>query len=283
MKIKYSRITLTNIMLLVASFLVFFACNSENSTDPRTSQPEMPPISSMQVDFSTFPESNALPKFTGKNSFNNSEVNENWAWAWLHGVAWKTIISAGMAIPVVAFAESFNHDATQQEDGTWFWEYNFTPLGGVNHTASLYGNVDNDGVNWEMYISKDSFYEDFLWFSGQSNLLGTEGTWIFYNEPNNPTTLFGIEWKHNKDDSTGSIKFTNIIPNSVENGGYIFYGVVLDPTYDAFFDVYDKKKENLVNIKWNRDTHDGRIKDYNRFGDDEWRCWNVSLENVDCN
>jgi hypothetical protein len=260
-------------MLILVIFLIFFACKDENSTDPVDNKPEMPPISSMQMDFDSFPESETLSKITGNNS---------WGWAWLHGVAWKTVISAGMVIPVAAFAESFNHEPVQQEDGRWLWEYNFAPFGGANHTASLYGSVDNDGINWEMYISKESQFADFLWFSGESDIFGTEGTWTFYDNPNNPSTLFGIEWQRNKEESTGSIKFTNIIPDHNENGGYINYGVVSDPIYDAFFEIYNKKEENYIYIKWNRETHQGRVQDAKHFGDSEWRCWDESLQDVVC-
>ena len=261
-------------IFLLVIFLIFFACKDENSTDPVDNKPEMPPISSMQMDFDSFPETETLSKITGNNS---------WGWAWLHGVAWKTVVSVGMVIPVTAFAESFNHEPVQQEDGRWLWEYNFTPHGGTNHTASLFGNVDNDGINWEMYISKESYFADFLWFSGESDIFGTEGTWTFYDNPNNPTTLFGIEWERNKEDSTGSIKFTNIIPDHNENGGYINYGVVSDPIYDAFFEIYNKKEENYINIKWNRENHQGRVQDTKHFGNSDWHCWDEDLQDMVCN
>ena len=271
-----------HIILLLISIVLIYACKEENLTDPMSNSPEKPPIASMQLDFSSFPESESLSKITGNNSLNNNETKENWGWAWLHGVAWKAIVDVGMSIPVIAFAESFNHEPVQQEDGRWLWEYNFTPDGGANHTASLYGSVDNDGINWEMYISKESHFVEFLWFSGESNIFGTEGTWTFYDNPNNPNPLFGIEWQRNKEDSTGRIKFTNIIPDHNENGGYITYGVVSDPIYDAFFEIYNKKEENYINIKWNRETHEGRVQDSKHFGDSNWKCWDSSLENIEC-
>ena len=94
----------------------------------------------------------------------------------MHGISWKTLVSAGMSVPIAAFAESFNHDAVQQDDGRWMWQYSFQPLGSVNHSASLYANLSNDGINWEMYITRDDYFENFLWFSGTSDLFGKEGT-----------------------------------------------------------------------------------------------------------
>ena len=270
-------------VLLIFSMLFLFACKELDLTDPLETKPEMPPIASMQIDFSSFPENNTLAKITGKNSINNIEIHDNWAWAWIHGVAWKTLVSVGMSIPFAAFVESFNHEAVQQEDGRWLWEYSFSSHDSINHTASLYATIDIGGIDWEMYITKETFFDNFMWFSGRSDLFGKSGTWTFFTEPKNPEPWLGIEWEYNKSDSTGSIKYTDIHDKSDGKGGYINYGLVADSTYDAFFNIYDAKKDNLISIKWNRETHEGRVKDFKHFGDDEWYCWNSNLENIECN
>lgn len=267
-------------LLAIPFFLgiLFTSCNSDEVNDPVGEPPEMPPISTFQMDFSPFIATVPLAKSSKVDTTNKT----SWAWASLNGAVWQTLIAVGMAIPVAAFTESFNHDPQQTEDGRWLWTYQFSILGGVMHTASLYGSVDNDGVTWEMYISKENFYQNFLWYSGHSDIFASVGTWTLFTEPNNPTPLIGIEWERNKEDSTGSIKYTNIIPNGPENGGYIYHGVTADLDYDAFYEIYNKGKNNVIRIRWNRQTHEGRVQDNQHFGNEEWHCWNSNLENIDC-
>ena len=263
------------IILLLITFLVI-TCKDNNVSDPLDGQPEIPPITSFQMDFSSFPASKALAKIS------NPQTNENWGWAIINGVAWQTLVSVGMAIPVAAFVESFNHDPERQEDGKWLWTYEFTPQGGFKHTASLFADVSNEGVQWEMYITKSAHFENFLWYSGESDIFATEGSWTINHEPNNPTPWIGIEWSRNLEDSTGNIKYTNIISGGSENGGYIFFGTTKDPIYDTFYEIFNKGENNITSIKWNRTSHIGRVKDTKHFGNSDWHCWDESLQDVIC-
>ncbi|MEK6617052.1 MAG: hypothetical protein AABZ32_13275, partial [Bacteroidota bacterium] len=97
----------------------------------------------------------------------------------------------------------------------------------------------------------------------------------------NVTPLLQIDWTKNAT-GTCDIRYTNVIPGGAENGGYINYGIVSDPKYDAFYDIYNKGQNNLTNIKWNRSSKAGRVKDQKKFGDALWHCWNTSLVNDTC-
>jgi hypothetical protein len=269
------------ILLLIFSIFVF-SCKDNDLNSPIDTPPEVPPAASFKMEFDNFPNTVALPKVSESNFTDTSNTKNHWGYSYLNGVFWQTLVKVGMAIPVAAFIESFNHEAEQQEDGKWMWAYSFAPLGGVNHTASLYANVDNDGVTWEMYISKGSQFTDFLWFSGQSDLAVTEGTWTIFHEPNNPSPWIGIQWHRNPVDGTADIKYTNIEPNSNENGGYIYYGTNSDGIYNAFYEIYNKGKDNTTSIKWNIETHEGQVRDLNHFGDNNWHCWDSNLDDIDC-
>lgn len=262
---------------LISLFLVA-SCKDDEINNPLENPPEMPPVSSMKMDFNVFPSQQLLPKISDSDTSSFS----NWFFASIKATAWHTLLSVGMSIPVSAFTASFNYDAEQLEDGRWLWSYEFTPLGGIKHTASLYGEVSTAGVVWEMYITKAGVYDNFLWFSGESDLLATEGTWTINAEPNNPTPWIGIEWERNTSDSTGNIKFTNIVPNGNENGGYIYFGTTTNDDYNAFYEIYNRGMDNLISIQWNRNTHTGRVMDENHFGDSEWHCWDENLTNIDC-
>lgn len=270
------------ILLFLIFAVVLSSCKDENVNNPTNSAPEVPPVATMQMDFENFPNSVVLPK-TDENLFvDTNGTKNNWGFAYLSGVFWHTFVKVGMAIPVTAFAESFNHEAIQQDDGRWTWTYEFIPLGGVKHTATLFADVDNFGVTWEMYITKDGFFNDFLWFSGESDLFATEGTWTIYNDPTNLSPWIGIEWHRNPDNNTADIKYTNILEGDDEYGGYIFYGKTADAIYNAFYEIFNKGKDNTTSVKWNLTTHEGQVKDSLYFGDSNWHCWDSNLDDIDC-
>jgi len=265
------------ISILIFTVFIIFSCKDNDSNNLIGEAPEIPPVSSFNMDFDAFPSSSALPKITS-----DSLSKSNWYWASINGIVWQTLVTTGMAIPVAAFTEAFNHDPQQVENGRWLWTYEFTSFTGIKHTASLYAEANNNGVTWEMYITKENVYTDFLWYTGESDLLATHGTWTLFFEPSNPTPWLGIEWERNPQDSTGSIKYTNIIPNDNDNGGYIYYGVTSDLDYNAFYEIYNKSTDHTMSIKWNRTSHKGRIMDLSHFDDDLWHCWDSNLYNIDC-
>ena len=279
-KINYRSGSL--LVLLLIGLIVLSSCKDNEISDPKEAAPEMPPVSSMKIDFTNFPNSTGLLKNNAGLNYYETQTMENWGWASLNAVVWQTLVTAGMIVPVAAFTESFNHEAELQTDGTWLWRYEFTPVTGIKHTASLIAELDFEEVKWEMYITKENVYADFLWFSGQSDLLATEGTWNINFEPNNPTPWIGIEWHRNPVDGTADIKYTNIVPGGAENGGYISYGKTNDLTYNAFYEIFNKGEDNMTSIKWNLTSHIGRVKDSKHFGDSDWHCWDEDLQDVVC-
>lgn len=266
--------------LILFSLVVFFiaGCSDDKSTEAQNEAPEVPPVTSFQMDFTVFPTSS--PK--SLSSTDEMVSSNHWAYATLNVVFWQTLVTAGMVVPGAAFVESFNHEPEQQPDGSWMWLYDFSILGGVQHTAALHADVENSGVQWDMYISKQNEYVDFHWYSGWSDLLVTEGTWTLNHKPEDPSPWIGIVWHRNLEDGTADIKYTNIIPNDPGNGGYIFYGTTTDSTYDAFYNIFSKERNNNTDINWNRTTLAGQVRDSWHFGDNDWRCWNYLLEDIEC-
>jgi len=244
--------------------------------------PEIPPASTFVMEFDEF-TSGGTAKLVddGPNPISQQVItNGNWGWGALHVGVWNIIVTVGMTVPVAAFLESFNHVPEQQSDGTWVWSYEVT-VSGVLHTAELHASTVDGNIEWNMFISKEGFYDAFNWFSGVSNLPGTEGTWTLNNTPDNPTPLLSIEWHRDAVSETGDIRYTNIVPDGPENGGYIFFGVT-ENTRDAFYEIFNKGENNTINIEWSRTGKDGRIRDMAHFGDDQWRCWDTALQDTAC-
>jgi hypothetical protein len=261
--------------------------------------PEIPPLSTFVMEFSDFGSSGSVsaePGGTGAEwqmvSFSGTDGSSagdpyssgdqaNWNFAALNVGVWNVLLFVGLIVPVASFAESFNHVPEQQPDYTWVWSYDVT----VNedlYYGELHGKFIDDGVRWEMYVSKEGEYSDFNWYYGESNLPATEGFWILKNKPSDPTDLLQIDWHRNIAEGTSDISYTNIVPNGPENGGYIYYGVTADESFDRFYEIFNKGKGNYTYIEWNYDNQDGRVKATHHFGDDDWHCWNSAHGDISC-
>ena len=184
-------------------------------------------------------------------------------------------------IPVAAFVESFNHSPEQQPDYSWVWSYD-VPVNNVDYTAELHGRFIDNGVRWEMYLSKEGEYSDFPWYYGESDLPATEGFWILKNNPNDPTDLLRIDWHRDIADGTSDISYTNIVPGGPENGGYIRYEVTTDTLHDRKYEIFNKGKDNTTYIEWDSTTLAGGVKDEQHFGDNDWHCWDDEHRDCDC-
>jgi len=232
--------------------------------------------SQMQATSLSFPVSEqlSLPSVLSSNQ-------SNWNYAALAIGIWSTIIRVGLAVPVVAFRASLHNIPLQQEDGSWIWSYSVN-IGGSRYTAKLHGKFITEGIHWEMRISKEGEYEDFLWYYGENDLPATEGFWILKQSPAIPNDLVRIDWSRNISAGTHAVRYTNIVPDGPENGGYIDTQYTKGIPYDHIWDMYNKGQHNHTYIEWSSTTKEGRVQDFNHFGDDDWHCWDSDRMNITC-
>lgn len=266
--------------------------------------PTIPPITTFMMDFDDFSAEAEIASvaidteqsvqlaslITGDDDTYPSDEyvigdRQNWNFAAFNVGAWNLITSAGLAVPVATFVNSFKYTPEQQPDYTWVWSYD-VQVGQDTYTAELNGKYKQgeNGVIWDMYISKQGEYEDFHWYTGESNLPATEGFWILMNKPSDPTKLLQIDWERDLADDTYSIKYTNIVDGGPENGGYIANGATIptdESPYDRYYEIYNKGADNLTNIEWNSTTKEGRVKAPHYFGDDAWHYWDANHENAE--
>ncbi len=285
--------------LLILALLATFVTGCKG-TVTTTTAPKIPPLSSFVIDTTdlnyftsaadvTPTSGNAaslvqLASFTGGSgdSYSSPQAigsKQNWQFAAFNVGLWSGIIVVGLAVPVAAFVESFNHVPQQQTDYSWIWSYNVSVLGAV-YTAELHGKFIDTGVRWDMYISKQGAYTDFQWYYGESDLPATEGFWILKNNPSDPTDFIRIDWNRDLAEGTHDIKYTNIVPDGPENGGYIWHGVTAAEPFDRFFNLFNKGQNNHTYIEWNSTTKAGRVKDAKHFGDNEWHYWDSNRMDV---
>lgn len=259
--------------------------------------PKLPPSFGLDTDvFSSLPDT--LPSsepiaqgailasisLPGKDTISSQAAwgdQSHWNHASGNVLVWSAIIVTGLAIPVAAFVAAFDNTPYREDANTWIWSYDVN-IAGKKHTAELHGSYIADGVEWEMYISKEGEFEKFKWYYGESDMAGTEGFWLIKENPSTPNDLLRIDWERDPVEGTNEIKYENIKPGAPEKGGYIVTSVTNDTPYDSYWDIYNKGKDNHTYIEWNRTTEEGRVKDAIRFGGNEWHCWDANHQNIDC-
>lgn len=304
------KITLS-LMLILALLATSIVGCPNNDTDT-TDAPVIPPMTTFVMNFDDFNDAAEAASATlntgtsfqfagltmdGDNPYPSGQYaagnQSNWGWAALNVGVWSALVLIGSAVPIATFAASFSDTPELLEDNTWEWYYTVpvTGPGGVTiYTAKLHGRFIDDypsvlsgtdpGVRWEMYISQEGEFTDFLWYYGESKLPANEGFWILKDNPTDQTDLVRIDWT-STDDDTYSIQYTNIVPDGPENGGYISFEATTDDPYDRYYHIYNKGKDNLIQIEWNSTTGEGRIQDEDHFGNGAWWYWCEYHQNKD--
>ena len=275
------RSTSATIIFLAIWLMMLTACNTAQNTQTDSSgAPSLPPTASMAADFTAMTDSTAQSAL-GVATVPSVTIQSvsYFSYAAFNVAGWNTVIRIGMAIPVAAFLESFHHIPVKQPDGSWVRSYSVT-VGGLLYSAQLYAKVVDTEVHWDMYISKEGDYSKFNWFSGVSELGGTTGYWILQKDPDQPVPLLRIDWNWDAATDTGDIRYTNVEPGGAENGGYIYYGNNAPGPYQAFYDIYNKGQDDLIEIEMNTDTHEGRVRNLLHFGNEDWHYWDSNLQDT---
>lgn len=269
--LKFKIMKIIKSFLLIGILITFTlqSCDKNNSVAP-----ELPPEASFVIDFSDF----------NSNKFAPDVTNENWKHAAGNVFVWNDIITVDLAVPIASYAEAIvRQKAVYQGDGQWLWEFSFTnKINNITHSAKLFGTTQESSIYWEMFISKEGEYTDFKWYTGTSMLDKSKVSWTLYNKPGNASELLSIEYI-NTSESTGNITYTNIIPENSDNGAYIKYGNDYETDLNAYYHIFNKGQDNLTEIEWSQTTKNGRVRDSLKFKNIEWHCWDVNLEDIDCN
>lgn len=265
------------ILITLALGFILTACVKEQPL------PDLPPSESMVLEVD-----NIWVQSPGADAFKTGVPQSNFIFAAANVYWWNIVLTVQMVVPVAAYLESFNHDAVWDRTSlAWVWSYT-VDVHNTSYTAELFAESKTDEVHWSMYLSKEDGFTDLLWFTGISKNDGSSGSWIIHKDPDSSVKdlaesvpFLEIVWNAN-DAGITDIKYTNIEENSQENGSYIEFGMLDDPVYDAFYDIYRVWEENMVSIKWNSSTHEGRVLSMEHFQDPYWHCWDELFQNKAC-
>jgi|WetSurMetagenome_2_1015567.scaffolds.fasta_scaffold124946_2 hypothetical protein len=282
-----------NVILATVLTILASGCAKTGNSVDKSQPPEIPSQSTFVMDFGDFMQSNqtsnldrsalmvslfqdSTPVVIGTQALGD---RSNWTFAALNVGFWNLVGVVGLAIPMASFVASINQTPVKQPDNSWVWTDSIT-VQGITYTAELHGKYISSGVRWDMYISKQNDFTDFLWYYGETNNNNTSGFWVLKEKPSKSVDLLRIDWHRNSADETGDIKYTNIQAGGADNGGYISFVVNKQAPYDRSYTIFNKSKNETTDIEWSVSTKAGRVKDSQHFGDSNWHYWDSSLKNT---
>lgn len=267
-----------NLITLAVFLVLISSCTKQAETL------NLPPEDSMSLDFSSFTET--------KSATITDETMLNKTYAGLNIAFWNTVIFVNLAVPVTSFRNAFNHIPVKVGDKIWEWSYAVEGWSGT-YLARLTGEIKSDSVEWKMYITKTGTdpFTDLMWYSGKSASDRSGGYWVLNRNHKFPEKMLRIDWK-SENNEVGDIQFTivrelNDYGEPEKNlGAYIHYGLIED-YFDAYYDIhlYNDQASGFIdiNIEWNREKKDGRVKSPNFYKNDYWHCWNSNGFDTTCN
>lgn len=262
---------------LIAAMVLFSAC-SDDDGDGNPTAPQLPPQESMSANMGDFPSN-------GESSQANANGDKShFTFAAGNVIFWQTLLNVQLAIPVASFQEAFNHSFEYLEaQGRWKSEYS-VEVGNKNITATLYAERTDDEIEWEMYLTLPGQFENYLWFSGESELDNSGGTWVLYRSPSEPRPLLEIEWEREDGEAINST-YTLIDTQADKNGSYIQYGLTSETGFTHYYQVSitsQSEDDYDALIYYNQEIRVGSVQSTSHFGDDAFRCWDSNFNNTDC-
>ena len=252
--------------ILVSAVVLTTAILSSCNKDEIPPVPQLTPTSSFSMDYSDFQQNKSANLLIG-----------NWIYSVVNVSVFSTIASVNTTIPAIAFSESFNHTPTYIGDMTWQWSYDFNAIT-TTYSARLNGTVESKKVKWQMYIDKTGTngFTNFLWFDGTTTD-STAATWTVYTNPDSPSPVLDIEWSSNANHTETSLKYTDENSGSENVGSTIEFGKSPDNELDCYYTIYFTSTETAINIEWNSEQKNGRVKSPKYYKDETWHCWNENL------
>lgn len=253
-------------LFLLAFMFVLSACNKDEEINPGT-PPELPPASSMEMDFSQFDDS---------GNSGGREMATNWESAALYVGFWSTVLTTGMIVPVASFKAAISQKASYDSDrGLWVWKFDHQVLGRT-YSFELTGEVTDAGVEWNMYASEQNGFQNVLWYSGVMEADGSSGYWELNKDGNNPKAYLRIDWEIENEEAA-YIKYENIEVGTTGFGAYIEYGKTAGVDFNRYYKVVGADGAN-VHIEWSTTSGAGRYQ----INGGAYFCWDTSFADVAC-
>ncbi|MEM1325628.1 MAG: hypothetical protein AAGI23_06735 [Bacteroidota bacterium] len=271
-----------SIVFLFALCGLFLLQSCEKETDLANDDfealgaPELPNLDLFTVPVSSFEE------IQNDKSLTKSNTKWHWLHAGLNILGWNTAVVANLAIPVAAIGEAFNQEYEYLGEGIYEWAYRYDGPRRESFQVNLQGAYlsTEDEIGWTLRLTDINSGESFVWLTGKTMPFASE--FVIYQNPEEPNVAVSLTTTvdPNSEDRT-TTRFTNINPNRLEDGYYVEYRQTPDALYNRSYEVF-RTDEDFLQIELNEPAGDGRVRHLSHYGDNNWRCWDVEQNDVDC-
>lgn len=177
---------------------------------------------------------------------------------------------------------AFSQDRVYLGRGVYEWRYKLNFSEDVRYKVVLVGAYTSreDQVEWTMTISEQGNFNDFVWLEG--TMLPNQSSFTIYGNPEQPTAHLLIDYSSNPNaENEGATRFTNVNPDDPNPGSYIEYKSVPTAPYNIQYIMF-WNSEDVLEIQSNTPAGNGRVRRFQQYGDNEWRCWNERKNDVAC-
>jgi hypothetical protein len=257
------------------------ACSSDDTaTNPTEGAPQLPPLSSMQMDLSFFsidvdvasaqagsPSETLKANYSGKENFIQAAVRTFYV---------QLVIYTSFEAPVHAFAAAIHSVPQPQPDGSWLWTFIFVE-DGVDYGIFLYGKPVGNVVEWRMEVSSnnpDVPLDHFVWFDGESKQDDSGGFWNFYSPEAPGESFLRLDWS-NVPAGTHTLSITVLQGDDVDDTL-----VINEAPQASTIDYTDASAGETHNITWRYDGSGSlTVPDYNNG---ETACWDIRQRDTVC-
>ena len=248
--------------------------------------PEIPPMAMFTMPTESFDETAVDTSEFGSGGGGGPVSYYNWFHSAVNLVFWNAAIRLHMALPTAAFGAAVSQPAVYIGDLTFLWEYTYVAppaQGNQTYHVQLTGQFtpDLEDVLWTLTVSQEGGFTDFVWYTGISSTQQNEGMFTLNWNPDNPQSYLQLDYSGDNSTGEGTLRFTNVVTGSPDFGQYIEYRERPADPYDRAFDVQGDPGY-FLEIQWNEDAKDGRVRHPFNFGDDQWHCWDSNLMDVEC-
>jgi hypothetical protein len=238
--------------------------------------PHLPAVDPFMLNLTSFEQASNFPLFD--SIILNDSVYYNFRKAILSTYYWDSVYVKCLFAPFAVIPLAYYHEPVSLSGNSWEWTITFTDtINTGNYKASLISvMLQNNQVQWSLYLSETGVFTNFLWGVGISDVNGYSGTWTFKESPDSADNLLLIEWKQNSFSKCFNIKKGDSYYNSS-----ISYQISPVAANDSLTLNSVLILSGNSTLEWNTNTYWGHIKNSLLFtvNSNNWHCWKSNYQN----
>jgi hypothetical protein len=258
-------------------FLFLLASCQDNPVSFSDEPPELPPMESMEMDFSMFASGESQQK-TGVADEHGRY--SNFANAAGRVLIMKVAVGVNLVVPKILLKAAQDAEPEFNDQGEWVWSYSKTADDTLFEVRLVATSVNGNEVNWRLFVTNtENDLHDQLLFEGVTRKDEQSGRWTYYQLAGDGAgdPVSEIAWNIPQEDHA-ELRLDILSDRHGRQGDYIEYQSV-PPVNRAYY--YNAENDALTEIEWNTETGEGYLiaPGYNDGGK---ACWGPDYRNAAC-